>query len=68
MRPSTRAELAGRLRRRDIHRLAEGTMRLALRAFRHKKVRRVILDLDSTLVESGVRKREDQRALFPEFD
>jgi hypothetical protein len=33
-------------------------MRLAVRAFRAKNIRRVILDLDSTLVESGVRIAE----------
>jgi hypothetical protein len=54
-RPNTLADLARRFRRRDIHRLAECTMRLAVRALRAKKVRRVILDIDSTLVESGVR-------------
>jgi len=57
-RPNTLADLARRFRRRDIHRLAECTMRLAVRAFRARKVRRVILDLDSTLVESGVRIAE----------
>jgi len=57
-RPNTLSELARRFRRRDINRLAECTMRVAVRAFRARKVRRVILDLDSTLVESGVRIAE----------
>lgn len=51
-RPNTLSDLARRFRRRDIHRLAECTMRLVVRAFKAKKVRRVILDIDSTLVES----------------
>jgi len=50
-RPNTLADLARRFQRRDIHRLAECGMRLAARALRTRKVRRVILDIDSTLVE-----------------
>jgi len=57
-RPNTLADLARRFRRRDIHRLAECGMQLAVRALRAKKVRRVVLDIDSTLVESGVRIAE----------
>jgi hypothetical protein len=57
-RPNTLADLARRFQRRDIHRLAECGMRLAVRALRSRKVRRVILDIDSTLVESGVRIAE----------
>jgi hypothetical protein len=57
-RPNTLADLARRFRRRDIHRLAECGMRLAVRALRAKRVQRVILDIDSTLVESGVRIAE----------
>ena len=57
-RPNTLADLARRFRRRDVQRLAECGMRLAVRALRVKKVRRVILDIDSTLVESGVRIAE----------
>ncbi len=54
-RPNTLADLARRFKRRDVHRMAECAMRLAVRALRARKVRRVILDIDSTLVESGVR-------------
>lgn len=57
-RPNTLADLARRFRQWDIHRLAECGMQLAVRALRAKKVRRVILDIDSTLVESGVRIAE----------
>ena len=57
-RPNTLADLARRFRRRDIHRLAECGMRLAVRALHARKVRRVILDIDSTLIESGVRIAE----------
>ncbi|MBP8601005.1 MAG: transposase [Candidatus Saccharicenans sp.] len=57
-RPNTLSDLARRFSLRDIHRLAEWTMRLAVRAFRAKKVRRVILDIDSTLVESEVQIAE----------
>lgn len=57
-RPNTLAELCRRFSRRDIHRLAECSMRLGLRALRFRKVRRVVLDIDSTLVESGVRIAE----------
>lgn len=56
--PNTLADLARRFRPRDIHRLAECTMRLAVWALRSKKVRRVIPDIDSTLVGSGVRIAE----------
>ncbi|MBP6059309.1 MAG: IS1380 family transposase [Candidatus Saccharicenans sp.] len=51
-RPNTLSDLARRFKLRDIHRLAEYTMRLVVRAFKAKKVRRVILDIDSTLGES----------------
>ena len=54
-RPNTLADLARRFRRRDVHRLAECGMMLAVRALRARNVLRVILDIDSTLVVSGVR-------------
>jgi hypothetical protein len=57
-RPNTLAELCRRFSRRDIHRLAEYSMRLGVRALRFRKVRRLVLDIDSTLVESGVRIAE----------
>jgi len=57
-RPNTLSEVARRFRRKDVHRLAECGMRLVVRALRAKRVRRVILDIDSTLVESGVRIAE----------
>jgi len=57
-RANTLSELARRFSLRDVFKLAELGMRLAVRAFRSKKVRRVIVDLDSTLVESGVRIAE----------
>jgi hypothetical protein len=57
-RPNTLADLARRFRRRDVHRLAECTMRLMVRALRSRKVRRVILDIDSTLISSNVRIAE----------
>jgi len=57
-RPNTLAELSRQFRQRDIHRLAECGMRIAVRALRLRKLRRVVLDIDSTLVESGVRIAE----------
>jgi len=57
-RPNTLSELARRFRRRDIHRLAECGMRLVMRALRAKRVRRFILDIDSTLIDSEVRIAE----------
>jgi len=57
-RPNTLSELARRFRRRDVHRLAECGMRLVVRALRAKRVRRVILDIDSTLIDSEVRIAE----------
>jgi hypothetical protein len=57
-RPNTLAELSRKFRQRDIHRLAECGMRLVVRALRLRKLRRVVLDIDSTLVESGVRIAE----------
>ncbi|MDH7514168.1 MAG: transposase, partial [Clostridiales bacterium] len=57
-RPNTLSDLARRFRGRDVHRLAEFPMRLAVRALRARTVRRVIVDIDSTLVESGVRIAE----------
>jgi hypothetical protein len=57
-RPNTLSELARHFRRRDIRRLAEYGMRLVMRALRAKRVRLFILDIDSTLVESGVRIAE----------
>jgi len=53
-RPNTLAELSRRFSRRDIHPLTECGMRLVVRALRLRKVRRLVLDIDSTLVESGV--------------
>jgi len=57
-RPNTLSELARRFRRKDVHRLAECGMRLVVRALRAKRVGRVIFDIDSTLVGSGVRIAE----------
>jgi hypothetical protein len=57
-RPNTLADLARRFRCRDIQRLSEVGMMLGLRAFRAKRVRRLVLDIDSTLVESEVRIAE----------
>jgi hypothetical protein len=57
-RPNTLAELSRRFSRRDIHRLAECGMRLVVRALQLRKVGRVVLDIDSTLVESGVQIAE----------
>lgn len=54
-RPNTLSDLARRFRLRDIHRLAECGMRLVVRALRARKVKRVILDIDSTLIDSEVR-------------
>jgi hypothetical protein len=57
-RPNTLAELSRRFSLRDIHRLAECSMRLVVRALRLHKVGLVVLDIDSTLVESGVQIAE----------
>lgn len=57
-RPNMLPDLARRFRGRDIHRLAECTMRPAVRVLGARKVKRVIVDIDSTFVESGVRIAE----------
>lgn len=53
-RSNTLAELSRKFRLSDIHRLAECVMQLVVRALRLRKLRRVVLDIDSTLIESGV--------------
>jgi hypothetical protein len=57
-RPNTLAELARRFRRRDLHRLGEIGMRLAVRALATHKVKRLVVDIDSTLVASEMRIAE----------
>jgi len=57
-RPNTLSELARRFRSKDIHRLAECGKRLVVRLFRANRVGRVILDIDSTLIDSEVRIAE----------
>jgi hypothetical protein len=67
-RPNTLSELAHRFSRQDINLLAECTMRLAVRAFQDKKLRRLILDIDSTLVESEVQIAERSYEGFRGFN
>jgi hypothetical protein len=54
-RPNTLAELAKKFRRKDVHRLAEVAMSLGVRALGARKLKRVILDIDSTLMKSDKR-------------
>ena len=54
-RPNTVAELARKFRRRDVHLLAEIGMRMAARALRARQPKRLILDIDSTLIPSDMR-------------
>jgi len=54
-RPNTLADLAKKFRRKDVHRLADVAMHLGVRALRARKPRRVILDIDSTLMKSDKR-------------
>jgi hypothetical protein len=51
-RPNTMAEVAKKFSRKDIHRLAEVAMELGVRALRIRKPKRLILDIDSTLMKS----------------
>jgi len=54
-RPNTVADLARKFRRTDVHRLAECGMRMGVRALARRKPKRLILDIDSTLVESDMK-------------
>jgi len=54
-RPNTVADLARKFRRTDVHRLAECGMRMGVRALAQRKPKRLILDIDSTLVESDMK-------------
>jgi len=54
-RPNTLAELAKKFRGKDVHRLADVAMHLGVRALRARKPKRVILDIDSTLMKSDKR-------------
>ncbi len=54
-RPNTLAELAYKFQRRDVHRLAEIGMGLGVRALSRKRPKRVILDIDSTLIRSDMK-------------
>lgn len=54
-RSNTLSDLARRFQRRDIHRLADLGMRLAVRALARRKSKRLILDIDSTLIQSDMR-------------
>jgi hypothetical protein len=53
-RPNTLSDLAYKFQQRDIHRLAEVGMRLGVQALARRKPRRVILDIDSTLIRSDM--------------
>ena len=54
-RPNTLAELGRKFERTDVHRLAEVGMRMAVRALRNRRPRRLILDIDSTLIASEMK-------------
>jgi len=54
-RPNTLAELARKFGRKDIHRLAEIGMRLGTRTLAKRNPKRLILDIDSTLVGSDMK-------------
>jgi len=53
-RPNTLSDLAHKFQQRDIHRLAEIGMRLGVQAIARRKPKRVILDIDSTLIRSDM--------------
>lgn len=53
-RPNTVADLARKFRRRDVQALAEIGMRLAVQALRARQPKRLILDIDSTLIQSDM--------------
>jgi hypothetical protein len=53
-RPNTLSDLAYKFERRDIHRLAEVGMRLGVQALSRRKPKRVIVDIDSTLIRSDM--------------
>lgn len=57
-RSNTVADLARKFRRRDLHRLAEIGMRLALRALSAHRMKRLILDIDSTIIAGGMQMAE----------
>jgi hypothetical protein len=54
-RPNTLAELARKFRGKDVHRLAEVGMQMGLRGLVQRQPKRLILDIDSTLVGSDMR-------------
>jgi hypothetical protein len=53
-RPNTLSDLAYKFGQRDIHRLAEIGMELGVHALVRRKPKRVILDIDSTLIQSDM--------------
>jgi len=57
-RSNTVADLARKFRLRDLHRLAEIGMRLALRALSAHRMKRLILDIDSTIIASDMQMAE----------
>ena len=67
-RPKTIADLARKFRRRDVHRLAEIGMRLGVRALSKLKPRRLILDIDSTLIESDMKIAQKTHEGFRDFN
>jgi len=67
-RPNTIADLARKFRRRDVHRLAEIGMRLGVRALSKHKPRRLILDIDSTLIESDMKIAQKTHKGFRDFN
>ena len=54
-RPNTLADLAHKFQRKDVHGLADIGMRLGLKALAQRKPKRLILDIDSTLIASDMK-------------
>ena len=67
-RPNTISDLARRFRRRDIHHLAEVVMRLASRMIRWKGLKKVVVDIDSSLISSEVKIAEKTYEGFRGFN
>jgi len=67
-RPNTIGDLARKFRGRDVHRLADVVMRLSSRMIRSKGLKKVVLDIDSSLVESEVKISEKTYEGFRGFN
>ncbi len=67
-RPNTIGDLARKFSGRDVHHLAEVVMRLASRMIRSKGLKKVVLDIDSSLISSEVKIAEKTYEGFRGFN